>query len=87
MSKKVMKLTCSYTNQMECRVCGSVHYAMIRPHSGGRFYRGAWQCINGCRIPDQPADPEPAAGATYHRDCARLREASMALRERCTAPY
>jgi len=46
---KVMKLIDSTTGLMECRICGSRHRhsAMIRP--GGNFYRGAWQCVNGCK--------------------------------------
>jgi hypothetical protein len=30
-------------------VCGSEHYAMQNPDKG-RFYRGAWQCQNGCKM-------------------------------------
>ena len=29
MATKVMKLVDPYTNKMECKVCGSVHYASI----------------------------------------------------------
>jgi hypothetical protein len=41
---KVMKLIDPYTGEMECKVCGSTHFANIKPRSGGRFYRGSWQC-------------------------------------------
>ena len=43
---KIMKLINRYTGEMRCSVCGNVHLASIRPHSGGRFYRGSWQCSN-----------------------------------------
>jgi len=39
MTKKVMKLVDAMTGKMVCRVCGSVHWASIRP--GGRYYRGS----------------------------------------------
>ena len=50
MSKKVMKLVNPYTGEMECKVCGSTHWANIKPMSGGRYYRGSWQCVNGCKL-------------------------------------
>jgi len=34
---------------MECRVCGSRHFANLR--SGGHYLRGSWQCLNGCKLP------------------------------------
>jgi hypothetical protein len=42
--KKPMKLIDPPSGLMECAVCGSRHSANIKPQSGGRFYRGAWQC-------------------------------------------
>ena len=47
---KVMKLIDPSTGRMECTVCGSEHRASIKPQSNGRFYRGAWQCVNGCKL-------------------------------------
>lgn len=47
---KVMRLIDPSTGLMECKVCGSNHTANIKPNSNGNFYRGAWQCINGCRL-------------------------------------
>ncbi len=44
-----------YKGRMVCRVCGSEHYASIRPMSGGKFYRGSWQCVNGCKLEDLKA--------------------------------
>ena len=41
---KVMELLNSYTGEMRCRVCGSVHFASIKPHSNGLYYRGSWTC-------------------------------------------
>jgi hypothetical protein len=49
-SPKVMELVDSHTGRMVCPVCGSEHYARIKPQSGGRFYRGSWHCVNGCTI-------------------------------------
>jgi hypothetical protein len=49
MCKKVMKLVDPSTGQMECKVCGSVQWANLR--GGGHYYRGSWQCQNGCRLP------------------------------------
>jgi hypothetical protein len=47
---KIMKLIDPSTGLMECKVCGAQHFAMIRPHSNGYYYRGSWQCVNGCSI-------------------------------------
>lgn len=47
---KVMKLINGYTGEMECKVCGAKHWASIKPNSGGKYYRGSWQCRNGCKI-------------------------------------
>ena len=50
MTKKVMTLLDGGTGLMECKVCGHRHVANIRPHSNGHYYRGSWQCTNGCKI-------------------------------------
>jgi hypothetical protein len=50
MTKKVMKLIDPYTGLLECKVCGQQALGMIKPQSGGHFYRGAWQCPNGCKL-------------------------------------
>ena len=49
MSKKVMRLIDPQTGRMECKVCGSVHYPLMK--GGGRFPRGSWQCLNRCKPP------------------------------------
>lgn len=41
-TKKEMKLVDGYTGKMECKTCGSIHYAALK--SGGGYHRGAWQC-------------------------------------------
>ena len=59
--KTVMRLVDSSTGLMECPVCGHRHLANIRPDSGGCYYRGSWQCPNGCTkdmIKAAPAGPE-----------------------------
>ena len=48
---KVMKLICENMSILECRVCGNTHFALIKPQSDGSFYRGSWQCVNGCKYP------------------------------------
>lgn len=50
MSKKIMWLTDKSSSLLECRVCGNVQAASIRPQSNGKFYRGSWQCRNGCKL-------------------------------------
>lgn len=49
-SKQPMELINEYTGEMKCKVCGSIHWASAKPRSNGRFYRGAWQCHNGCKV-------------------------------------
>jgi len=51
MSKKVMKLIDPHTGLMECKVCGARHVASTK--TGGHFYRGSWQCLYGCKLPDR----------------------------------
>jgi len=58
MSKKVMRLIDPKTGRMECKVCGSEHYANIRPCSDGHYYRGSWQCQYGCKLEDLKATEE-----------------------------
>ena len=45
MKKKVMKLVDPSTGEMVCKVCGAIHWAILK--SGGKYFRGAWQCQNG----------------------------------------
>ena len=45
-SQKAMKLINPHTGEMECKFCGSIHYANIKPRSGGKYYYGSWQCCN-----------------------------------------
>jgi hypothetical protein len=48
-TKKVMRLIDGRTGQMECRVCGSQHFANLR--RGGGYHYGSWQCIYRCKLP------------------------------------
>lgn len=48
---KLMKLIDPSTGLMECKACGYRHCALIKP--GGKFYRGSWQCPNGCEVPQK----------------------------------
>jgi hypothetical protein len=36
----------------KCKICGVKWSPNIKPESNGKFYRGAWQCPNGCK-PDR----------------------------------
>lgn len=49
MPKGTMKLIDERTGLMECATCGAVHSAMMKPDSGGKFYRGSWHCHN-CQV-------------------------------------
>lgn len=59
-TKKVMRLLDERTQRMECRVCGAEHIAQL--DHGGAFKRGAWQCVNGCRL-ESKKKAEPSAKA------------------------
>lgn len=50
MTKKVMELIDESTSLMQCKVCGAKHHAQIKSGSKGKFYRGSWQCQNGCKL-------------------------------------
>ena len=60
MTPKAMKLLNPSSGLMECRVCGSRHYALVK---SGRYRRGAWQCQNGCR----PRQDSPTPAGVAHR--------------------
>ena len=45
-----MKLIDPNTGLMVCKVCGTKHWANIRPNSNGMYFRGSWQCQHGCMI-------------------------------------
>lgn len=55
LSKRTMVLVDPKTGLMECRICGSIHFALKPPIGGTEdigmpgFKRGSWQCVNGCR--------------------------------------
>jgi hypothetical protein len=53
-----------WTGEMECKLCGSVHFASIKPMSGGKYYRGSWQCRYGCTLPDRTAAQAPQGSGT-----------------------
>ena len=55
MARKIMKLVDSTTGLMVCKVCGAKHYAQIqsgadRANGITSYFRGSWQCQNGCNI-------------------------------------
>ena len=64
MTEKIMRLLNPHTGEMVCKVCGSRHWASIRPVSNGYLYRGSWQCVHGCRLEDK------AAVETNKRHCS-----------------
>jgi hypothetical protein len=58
MTKKVMKLINADTCLMKCKVCGAEHLANYqsgydRADGITRYYRGSWQCQNGCKLEDK----------------------------------
>lgn len=56
LSKRTMVLIDVETGLMECKVCGTRHFALVPPKGGTEdiglkgYKRGSWQCENGCRI-------------------------------------
>jgi len=55
MTKKVMRLLDGRTGLMECKVCGHRHISNLqskydRKDGVTRYYRGSWQCQNGCKL-------------------------------------
>ncbi len=48
MKRKSMQLVNKKTGRMECKNCGAIHYANVRPDSNGSYYQESWQCRNGC---------------------------------------
>jgi hypothetical protein len=63
---KVMKLLNPYTGLMECQVCGARHAANTAT-AGRGYYRGSWQCRNGCKLPDAAVRDRVAAGGAPWR--------------------
>lgn len=59
MSSRVMKLVDGYAGMMECKVCGSVHYASLK--RGGGYVRGSWSCVHRCRMPTK-TEPQALNG-------------------------
>jgi len=48
MAKKTSKLLDPSKGLMQCKTCGKEWLANVKPNSGGKFYRGSWQCPNSC---------------------------------------
>jgi hypothetical protein len=48
MRKKVMKLLNPDSGLMECRVCGSRHWANLQ--RGDFYHKDSWTCQYGCRL-------------------------------------
>ncbi|MCK4526157.1 hypothetical protein KAW18_02200 [candidate division WOR-3 bacterium] len=46
----IVEIIDSKSPVFRCKVCGQRWSPNIKPDSGGRFYGGAWQCPNGCKI-------------------------------------
>lgn len=76
---KTMRLIDSRTGQMECRYCGYTHWANIRPGSGGRYYRGSWQCERrtcNARAKSRQVTLEPP---TFQRGCTLAQAQSSSV--------
>jgi len=48
MKRGKTKLINPSTGLMECQICQKRWIANIRQDSNGDYYRGSWQCENGC---------------------------------------
>jgi hypothetical protein len=66
-NKNVMELIDDSTGLMKCFVCGQEHFANLKPNSDGEFYRGAWQCSNGCTLDPRVVLPIGKEGYDYRR--------------------
>lgn len=60
---RVMRQVEAEGNLLECRVCGLQVRVRVEPFSGGKFYRGAWQCPRGCRLDPKRAQQGRASDA------------------------
>ncbi|MBA7490762.1 hypothetical protein ES702_01305 [subsurface metagenome] len=49
---KIVEILDEHNLRFRCKKCGQVWSPIIKPDSGGKFYRGGWQCPNGCK-PDK----------------------------------
>jgi hypothetical protein len=51
-TRRIMRIVSDDGQTIRCQACG---YGPIQAclRGGGRFYRGAWQCPDGCRWSDQ----------------------------------
>jgi hypothetical protein len=66
MARGTMKLINDRTGEMQCTVCGSIHFANLRSKYDRadrvtRYYRGSWQCVNR---DNHPAMEEELAEST-----------------------
>lgn len=48
MTTKMNRLIDPGRGLMECTNCGQRSFANLK--EGGKYYRGSWQCVNGCNI-------------------------------------
>lgn len=55
MTSKVMKQLDKTSNVLTCQVCGATKHANQKPDSN-RFYRGSYQCQNGCKLEDKKSN-------------------------------
>lgn len=46
---RTVKILDDWRPIFQCRLCHQIWWPSIRPDSGGRFYRGSWQCPNACK--------------------------------------
>ena len=46
---KIVEIVSDYGPNFCCKNCGVEWIPMIKPGTGGLFYRNGWQCPNGCR--------------------------------------
>lgn len=51
-NKKIISDISSNTSHLmlKCKLCGQIWAPSIKPDSGGRMYRGSWQCPRKCKL-------------------------------------
>lgn len=46
---KIVEILDQHSPRFKCKKCGQIWSPNQKPDSGGKFYRGDWQCPNGCK--------------------------------------
>ena len=49
MNPKIVEILDERNLKFRCKKCKLIWYPSVKPDSGGRLYRRAWQCPRGCK--------------------------------------